>query len=70
MTLKAYDQGEELELYLKDTAAMQMLVRPGDVIMVSKRVAQFYYIGGEVAAPGPKAVSTGHHTFSSHPSCR
>lgn len=59
LTLKAYGEGEELELSLKDTAAMQMLVRPGDVIMVSKKTTQFYYIGGEVAAPGQKQFQPG-----------
>ncbi|MEJ7617246.1 MAG: polysaccharide biosynthesis/export family protein [Pyrinomonadaceae bacterium] len=39
---------------LTDQSAMSMLIYPGDVLKVSARPAQFYYIGGNVAGPGQK----------------
>jgi tetratricopeptide (TPR) repeat protein len=39
---------------LNDSAGMNTLVLPGDVITVQKRPRQFFYIGGQVNSPGQK----------------
>lgn len=44
---------------LNDAAAMNMLVRQGDVVNLVARPREFFYIGGEVGAPGQKDFHTG-----------
>jgi protein involved in polysaccharide export with SLBB domain len=44
---------------LDDQAAMNMLIRPGDVLTVSGKPQQFYYIGGDVVTPGQKELRPG-----------
>ncbi len=44
---------------LSDPAATSVLVQPGDVITVSARQQQFYYIGGHVNSPGQKIFQPG-----------
>jgi protein involved in polysaccharide export with SLBB domain/Tfp pilus assembly protein PilF len=44
---------------LTDPAQMNMLVRPGDVITVSARPPQFYYLGGKIMTPGQKPFQPG-----------
>jgi tetratricopeptide (TPR) repeat protein/protein involved in polysaccharide export with SLBB domain len=44
---------------LSDTAAMKMLVRPGDVITVQARTKQYFYIAGAVKEPGQKEYHAG-----------
>ncbi|MDQ3586572.1 MAG: tetratricopeptide repeat protein [Acidobacteriota bacterium] len=46
--------GRKTAVSLSDAEAMNMLVRPGDVISVGRRPEQFFYIGGKVEAPGQK----------------
>lgn len=45
---------EQSVIDLADQSAMNMLVYPGDVLKVSARPTQFYYIGGNVTGPGQK----------------
>ncbi|HEV7857573.1 MAG TPA: tetratricopeptide repeat protein [Pyrinomonadaceae bacterium] len=44
---------------LTDPAQMNVLVRPGDVITVSARPPQFYYLGGKIMTPGQKPFQQG-----------
>ncbi|OLE54761.1 MAG: hypothetical protein AUG51_06545 [Acidobacteria bacterium 13_1_20CM_3_53_8] len=44
---------------LSDPATTSVLVQPGDVITVSARQQQFYYIGGRVNSPGQKIFQSG-----------
>lgn len=44
---------------LADPVAMSMLVRSGDIINVSARVQQFYFIGGRIPSPGQKTFQPG-----------
>jgi protein involved in polysaccharide export with SLBB domain len=53
-------EGESLSL--KDDQAMSTLVAPGDIIKISGgpiAAKQFFYVGGEVGAPGEKAFREG-----------
>jgi len=47
------------EIDLTQSADMNLLVRPGDVITVHPNETQFVYIGGEVKLPGEKAFRRG-----------
>ena len=51
--------GAKTTLSLADTPALDVLVRAGDVITVQTRPEQFFYIGGEVEAPGQKSFRPG-----------
>jgi len=51
--------GESLTVNLADPAAMNALIYPGDVIAVSERVQQFYYIGGQINSAGQKSFQPG-----------
>ena len=44
---------------LSDSAALNIFVRPGDVINVSARPQEFYYIAGRLNYPGQKAFQPG-----------
>ncbi len=44
---------------LNNAPALSFLVRPGDVITLSARPEEFYYIGGRIAQPGQKAFQPG-----------
>ena len=44
---------------LLDTPALNMLVRPGDVINVLARQNQFFYMSGQVKSPGEKTFHRG-----------
>jgi len=44
---------------LNDSAALNFLVRPGDVINLTARPQEFYYIGGRISYPGQKAFQPG-----------
>lgn len=46
-------------LDLSDSAALNFLVRPGDVINLSARPQDFYYIGGSIGSPGQKVFQPG-----------
>jgi protein involved in polysaccharide export with SLBB domain len=51
--------GNETVLDLAEPAALNFLIRPGDLINVSGRPQLFYYIGGKVNYPGQKVFQTG-----------
>jgi protein involved in polysaccharide export with SLBB domain len=44
---------------LDNSAALNFLVRPGDVITLTARPQEFYYIGGRISNPGQKAFQPG-----------
>jgi protein involved in polysaccharide export with SLBB domain len=51
--------GQITLLSLNDPLAMETLVHPGDVINVSPRPSEFYYIAGYVNVPGQKSLPLG-----------
>ena len=51
-TLIRHETGEALVVDLSKPAEMNVLVRSGDVITVQESPRQFFYVGGEVKAPG------------------
>ncbi len=51
--------GQTLVVDLTDAAGMGALVYPGDVINLTTKPQEFFYIGGEVATPGQKDFHTG-----------
>jgi protein involved in polysaccharide export with SLBB domain len=55
----ARETGEVTIVELADAKAMNVLVRPGDVINVQANPQWFFYIGGEVRAPGEKSFHPG-----------
>lgn len=44
---------------LTDAASLNVLVKPGDVITISARQQQYYFIGGRINAPGQKVYQPG-----------
>lgn len=58
-TITRRASGENLTIDLTDTTAMNTLVQSGDVIAVQGRLPQFFYIGGQVGAPGQKDFHAG-----------
>jgi protein involved in polysaccharide export with SLBB domain len=44
---------------LLETSALNMLVRPGDVINLLERQPQFFYVSGRVNSPGEKTFRRG-----------
>ena len=44
---------------LSDTATLNLTVQAGDVITVTSKPQEFYYIGGKVSYPGQKAFQPG-----------
>ncbi len=44
---------------LSDSAALNFIVRPGDVINLTARPQEFYYIGGRISYPGQKTFQPG-----------
>jgi protein involved in polysaccharide export with SLBB domain len=44
---------------LANSAALNFLVQPGDVITLTARPQDFYYIGGRIGYPGQKPFQTG-----------
>ena len=51
--------GSEVLLDLSEAAALNFLIKPGDLISVTARPQQFYYIGGRVGYPGQKNFAAG-----------
>jgi protein involved in polysaccharide export with SLBB domain len=49
----------QVSIDLTDPAQMNVLVRPGDVITVSAKPPQFYYLGGKIMTPGQKPFQQG-----------
>ena len=50
---------ESFIIDLLETSALNMLVRPGDVINLLERQPQFFYVSGRVNSPGEKAFRRG-----------
>lgn len=44
---------------LTDPASLNVLVKPGDVITISARQQQYYFIGGRISSPGQKIHQPG-----------
>jgi protein involved in polysaccharide export with SLBB domain len=53
------ETGQTVLVDLSDSGAMNRLVRSGDVITVQASPQLYFYIGGEVKAPGEKSFRTG-----------
>jgi len=51
--------GKTATVDLLDAAAMNLLVQAGDVINITARPPEFFYIGGEIASPGQKSFHAG-----------
>jgi protein involved in polysaccharide export with SLBB domain len=58
-TLNRHETGEALIVDLSKPTEMNLLVRSGDVITVQEAPKQFFYVGGEVKAPGEKQFRAG-----------
>ena len=58
-TLIRHETGEALVVDLSKPAEMNLLVRSGDVITVHANPRLFFYVGGEVKAPGEKQFRPG-----------
>jgi protein involved in polysaccharide export with SLBB domain len=59
VTLVRNKSNQVYEIGLTQTAEMSLLVHPGDVITLQPNPAQFFYMGGEVKAPGEKTFRRG-----------
>jgi protein involved in polysaccharide export with SLBB domain len=55
----SHSTGKTISVDLTDAAAMSMLVQQGDVVNLVGRPPEFFYIGGEIGAPGQKDFHTG-----------
>jgi protein involved in polysaccharide export with SLBB domain len=55
----SHTTGKTATVDLGDAAAMNLLVQPGDVVNVVVRPREFFYIGGEIGAPGQKDFHSG-----------
>jgi protein involved in polysaccharide export with SLBB domain len=58
-TVKSQQTSETINVELADSSAMELLIRPGDVISVQPASQQFFYVGGDVKAPGEKLFRPG-----------
>ncbi|HVF86363.1 MAG TPA: polysaccharide biosynthesis/export family protein [Pyrinomonadaceae bacterium] len=58
-TVIARATGEGTIVDLNDAASMNMLVHPGDVINLTGRPKEFFFIGGQVNSPGQKDFHAG-----------
>ena len=59
VTLVRNKSNEVYAIDLAQPAEMSLLVHPGDVITLQANPAQFFYMGGEVKAPGEKTFHRG-----------
>ncbi len=57
MIMRAGTEGETLEL--SDPQTLNITIQPGDVVTVSHKPQEFYYIGGRVNYPGQKTFQSG-----------
>lgn len=57
MIMRAGTDGDTLEL--SDSATLNVTIQPGDVITVSHKPQEFYYIGGRINYPGQKTFQPG-----------
>jgi len=51
--------GKVINVDLNDAAGLNTLVMTGDVVTLTARPPEFYYVGGEVGAPGQKDFHSG-----------
>ncbi len=51
--------GAGLTMDLSDPAALNFLIRPGDMISITARPQEFYYIAGRITYPGQKVFQPG-----------
>jgi protein involved in polysaccharide export with SLBB domain len=58
-TVKSQQRSETIIVDLADPKRMELLARSGDVITVERAPQQFFYVGGEVKAPGEKLFRPG-----------
>jgi protein involved in polysaccharide export with SLBB domain len=58
-TLIRHETGEAVVVDLSKPTEMNLIVRSGDVITVDSNPKQFFYVGGEVKAPGEKLFRPG-----------
>jgi protein involved in polysaccharide export with SLBB domain len=58
-TLIRHETGDAVVVDLAKPAEMNLLVRSGDVITILANPKQFFYVGGEVKAPGEKEFRPG-----------
>ncbi|HZI87048.1 MAG TPA: polysaccharide biosynthesis/export family protein, partial [Pyrinomonadaceae bacterium] len=58
-TLIRHQTGEAVVVDLSKPTEMNLIVRSGDVITVDSNPKQFFYVGGEVKAPGEKLFRPG-----------
>jgi protein involved in polysaccharide export with SLBB domain len=59
VTVLRNESNQTFEIELMESSAMNLLVRPGDVITLHPNVMQFVYISGEVKMPGEKTYRRG-----------
>jgi protein involved in polysaccharide export with SLBB domain len=55
----SHSAGRVVNVDLNDAAGLNTLVMSGDVITLTVRPPEFYYVGGEVGAPGQKDFHSG-----------
>jgi protein involved in polysaccharide export with SLBB domain len=55
----SHSTGKAVSVDLDDAAALNTLVQAGDVINLTARPQEFFYIGGEIGSPGQKDFHSG-----------
>ncbi|MET0648019.1 MAG: polysaccharide biosynthesis/export family protein [Pyrinomonadaceae bacterium] len=55
----SHSTGKVTNVDLNDAAGLNTLVQSGDVVTLTVRPPEFYYVGGEVGAPGQKNYHSG-----------
>lgn len=55
----SHSTGKIINVDLNDAAALNTLVHSGDVVTLTVRPPEFYYVGGEIGAPGQKDFHAG-----------
>jgi protein involved in polysaccharide export with SLBB domain len=58
-TVISHDTSKPVTVDIADSQATEMLVQPGDVIIVQPNSKQFFYIAGEIKSPGEKLLRPG-----------
>jgi protein involved in polysaccharide export with SLBB domain len=58
-TVISHDTGKPATVDIADSQATEVLVQPGDVIIVQPSSKQFFYIAGEIKSPGEKLLRPG-----------
>lgn len=59
VTVVRNESNESFTVDLAQTVEMSMLIRPGDVITLQATPTQFFYVAGDVKAPGEKTFRRG-----------